>query len=109
MCLRHISNLRNNTHIFTVRISDTLLSVRQSWDDPNSQDRQVVSYSKTVLAIIPTPVQLNTPEFATFWRKANENLALFGVKRQRAAPSIKVCVMRSVYSAGLFHETIGQF
>uniref|UniRef100_A0A915Q3I8 Guanylate cyclase n=1 Tax=Setaria digitata TaxID=48799 RepID=A0A915Q3I8_9BILA len=74
-----------NNHFFR----DTLLSVRQSWDDLNSQDRKVVNFSKFALAIIPTPVQLNSPEFISFWRKANHYLSLFGVKQGNTTTSIK--------------------
>ncbi|VDK69516.1 unnamed protein product [Litomosoides sigmodontis] len=75
-----------NNHFFR----DTLVSVKQSWDDLNSQDRKVVNFSKFALAIIPTPVQLNAPEFVAFWRKANHYLPLFGVKQNSTTPSIKV-------------------
>ncbi|VBB30422.1 unnamed protein product [Acanthocheilonema viteae] len=75
-----------NNHFFR----DTLLSVKQSWDDLNSQDRKVVNFSKFALAIIPTPVQLNAPEFVEFWRKANHYLPLFGVKQNSTTTSIKV-------------------
>uniref|UniRef100_A0A183DZN0 ANF_receptor domain-containing protein n=1 Tax=Gongylonema pulchrum TaxID=637853 RepID=A0A183DZN0_9BILA len=74
-----------NNHFFR----DTLVSVQQSWDDLNSQDRKVVNFSKSALAIIPTPVQLNAPEFTAFWRKANQHLSLFGVKRHITSSSIK--------------------
>ncbi|VDM21098.1 unnamed protein product [Wuchereria bancrofti] len=74
-----------NNHFFR----DTLLSVKQSWNDLNSQDRKVVNFSKFALAIIPTPVQLNAPEFIAFWRKANHYLSLFGVKQSNTATSIK--------------------
>ncbi|VDK69925.1 unnamed protein product [Onchocerca ochengi] len=70
-------------------LRDTLLSVQQSWDDLNSQDRKVVNFSKFALAIIPTPVHLNAPEFITFWRKANQYLSLFGVRRNTTTTSIK--------------------
>lgn len=71
---------------------DTLLSVKQSWDDLNSQDRKVVNFSKFALAIIPTPVQLNAPEFVAFWSKANHHLPLFGVKQSSTTTSIKVSI-----------------
>lgn len=66
------------------------MPVSQSWDDMNSQDRKVVNFSKSVLAIIPTPVHLDTPEFIAFWEKANNYLSLFGVLRGEPAFSIKV-------------------
>ncbi|VDM94971.1 unnamed protein product [Thelazia callipaeda] len=74
-----------NNHFFR----NTLVSVRQSWDDLNSQDRKVVNFSRSALAIIPTPVQLSTPEFKSFWRKANHYLSLFGVKQRGTSTSIK--------------------
>ncbi|VDM39574.1 unnamed protein product [Toxocara canis] len=74
-----------NNHFFR----DTLLSLSQSWDDLDSQDRKVVNFSKSALAIIPTPVRLNTPEFMAFWQKANFYLSLFGVRRHDSASSIK--------------------
>ncbi|VDK57207.1 unnamed protein product [Anisakis simplex] len=74
-----------NNHFFR----DTLLSVSQSWDDPDSPDQKVVNFSKSALAVIPTPVKLNTPEFTAFWQKANHYLSLFGVQRHDSTSSIK--------------------
>uniref|UniRef100_A0A7E4URV4 Guanylate cyclase n=1 Tax=Panagrellus redivivus TaxID=6233 RepID=A0A7E4URV4_PANRE len=74
-----------NNHFFR----DTLIEVSESWDVPNSPDRQVVNYSKTALAIIPTPVKLDSPMFTTFWQKANQFLVNFGVQKHHTALSIK--------------------
>ncbi|KAI1724868.1 adenylate and guanylate cyclase catalytic domain-containing protein [Ditylenchus destructor] len=72
-----------NNHFFR----DTLIGISQSWDMPNSQDRQVVNYSRTALAIIPTPVILDSPIFTEFWRKANHYLARFGVQQGKESRS----------------------
>ncbi|MFH4974134.1 hypothetical protein AB6A40_000843 [Gnathostoma spinigerum] len=74
-----------NNHFFR----DTLLSVSQSWDDPNSEDLKVVNFSRSSLAIIPTPVRLNSAEFTAFWQKANRYLKYFGVQRHESNTSIK--------------------
>lgn len=66
------------------------MSLSESWDLIDSQDRKVVNYSKTAFAIIPTPVNLDSEVFEEFWRKANYYLPLFGVQRQEIASSIKV-------------------
>jgi len=65
-----------NNHFFR----DTLLELSKSWDSPNSPDRQVVNYSRTALAIMPTPVRLDTPLFKEFWRRASHYLPRFGVQ-----------------------------
>lgn len=74
-----------NNHFFR----DTLIEVSESWDRPNSPDRQVVNFSKTALAIIPTPVKLESDKFIDFWEKANNYLVNFGVQKHDTALSIK--------------------
>uniref|UniRef100_A0A915CXI3 Receptor ligand binding region domain-containing protein n=1 Tax=Ditylenchus dipsaci TaxID=166011 RepID=A0A915CXI3_9BILA len=74
-----------NNHFFR----DTLMSVKDSWNALDSEDRQVVNYSRTALAVIPTPVDLVSPVFTEFWRKANLYLPRFGVQQQEIASSIK--------------------
>uniref|UniRef100_A0A914H865 Guanylate cyclase n=1 Tax=Globodera rostochiensis TaxID=31243 RepID=A0A914H865_GLORO len=63
-----------NNHFFR----NTLRTLTETWDDLNSPDRRLVNYSRSALAIIPTPVQLNTPELKEFWRKTNAYLPRFG-------------------------------
>ena len=74
-----------NNHFFR----DTLIEVWESWDKPDSPDRQVVNFSKTALAIIPTPVKLESNKFIEFWEKANNYLVNFGVQKHDTALSIK--------------------
>ena len=69
---------------------DTLKVLSESWDVANSSDRDIVNYSKTAFAIIPTPVKLETPNFNEFWNKANKYLINFGVQLHDTASSIKV-------------------
>uniref|UniRef100_A0A183CED9 Guanylate cyclase n=1 Tax=Globodera pallida TaxID=36090 RepID=A0A183CED9_GLOPA len=63
-----------NNHFFR----NTLRTLTETWDDLNSPDRRLVNYSRSALAIIPTPVKLNTPELKEFWRKTNAYLPRFG-------------------------------
>lgn len=44
-------------------LRDTLQPVSTFWNHENSQ---IVNYSRTALAIIPTPVQLDSPKFKGF-------------------------------------------
>uniref|UniRef100_A0A914Z0Q9 Guanylate cyclase n=1 Tax=Panagrolaimus superbus TaxID=310955 RepID=A0A914Z0Q9_9BILA len=66
-----------NSHFFR----DTMIGVSESWDVPTSPDRQVVNYSKTALAVIPTPVKLDSKKFTNFWEKASTYLINFGVQK----------------------------
>ena len=74
-----------NNHFFR----DTLRKLDDSWDNPNSTDPMLVEYSRSALAIIPTPVQLDSKVFTEFWQKANSYLPQFGVHQQEIGPQIQ--------------------
>lgn len=50
-----------------------MVDLNTSWA-VNASDRHIVEYSRSALAIIPTPVNLLTPAYDKFWRKSNEHL-----------------------------------
>lgn len=62
-------------------LRNTMISLNQSWDHDDSDDRKMIEYSKSAVAIIPTPVKLNSQRFYNFWKKANEYLHYFGVQK----------------------------
>ncbi|CAK5037585.1 unnamed protein product [Meloidogyne enterolobii] len=97
-----------NNHFFR----DTLRKLNESWDNPDSMDRKLIGYSRSALAIIPTPVQLNSKIFTDFWKKANSYLPNFGVHHHETSSPIKAnrfaCYLYDavmLYSQAL-HETI---
>ncbi|KAK6057967.1 hypothetical protein COOONC_04463, partial [Cooperia oncophora] len=47
-------------------------------------------YSRAALAIIPTPVELNSDRFKKFWAQAVKDLANFGITKHEHTWSIKV-------------------
>ncbi|GMR36337.1 hypothetical protein PMAYCL1PPCAC_06532 [Pristionchus mayeri] len=75
-----------NNHFFR----NTMTQLRDSWDNPNSSDHQVAKFSRSALAIIPTPVTLDSPKFIAFWKKANEFLAKFGVQKDSIAENAQI-------------------
>ncbi|VDN34847.1 unnamed protein product [Cylicostephanus goldi] len=45
-----------NNHFFR----NTMIDLQSSWDVTNSSDHRIIGYSRAALAIIPTPVELNS-------------------------------------------------
>uniref|UniRef100_A0A0K0DB38 ANF_receptor domain-containing protein n=1 Tax=Angiostrongylus cantonensis TaxID=6313 RepID=A0A0K0DB38_ANGCA len=53
-----------NNHFFrshlNCAVQDTMIDLQSSWDVSNSSDHRIIGYSRAALAIIPTPVELNS-------------------------------------------------
>ncbi|KJH52071.1 ligand-binding protein, receptor family [Dictyocaulus viviparus] len=68
----------------------TMIDLQSSWDVSNSSDHQIIGYSRAALAIIPTPVELNSERFKRFWEQAVKDLVNFGITKHEHTWSIKV-------------------
>lgn len=75
-----------NNHFFR----NTMIDLQSSWDVSNSSDHRIIGYSRAALAIIPTPVELNSERFKKFWEQAVKDLANFGITKHEHTWSIKV-------------------
>uniref|UniRef100_A0A0N5A3Y9 Guanylate cyclase n=1 Tax=Parastrongyloides trichosuri TaxID=131310 RepID=A0A0N5A3Y9_PARTI len=64
-----------NNHFFR----DTSKWLSKSWDVNTSDDHKFLNYASHLIAVIPTPVSLNSPQVKTFWKKCNNNLKYFGI------------------------------
>ncbi|KAK5966001.1 hypothetical protein GCK32_018650 [Trichostrongylus colubriformis] len=84
-----------NNHFFR----NTMIDLQSSWDVSNSSDHRIIGYSRAALAIIPTPVELNSERFKTFWEQAVKDLANFGITKHEHTWSIKV---RGINETGLY-------
>ncbi|PIO71702.1 hypothetical protein TELCIR_06394 [Teladorsagia circumcincta] len=67
-----------------------MIDLQSSWDVSNSSDHRIIGYSRAALAIIPTPVELNSERFKKFWAQAVKDLANFGITKHEHTWSIKV-------------------
>lgn len=54
-----------------------MLTIQESWK-VNSSERQIVNYSRSALAIIPTPIEYND-KFNSFWDRSGRYLNDFGI------------------------------
>uniref|UniRef100_A0A1I8AX58 Guanylate cyclase n=1 Tax=Steinernema glaseri TaxID=37863 RepID=A0A1I8AX58_9BILA len=70
-------------------LRDTLITHTQSWDDPQSEDIKLLNYSQNALAIIPTPVKLNSQKYINFWERASEWIIAFGLSQHSAVGSVR--------------------
>ncbi|VDM77114.1 unnamed protein product, partial [Strongylus vulgaris] len=101
-----------NNHFFR----NTMIDLQSSWDVSNSSDHRIIGYSRAALAIIPTPVELNSASsikifdiycaksgdvslpnkaienfrFKKFWEQAVKDLSNFGITKHEHTWSIKV-------------------
>ncbi|KAK6738822.1 hypothetical protein RB195_020741 [Necator americanus] len=75
-----------NNHFFR----NTMIDLESSWDVSNSSDHRIIGYSRAALAIIPTPVELNSARFKKFWEQAVKDLSNFGISKHEHTWSIKV-------------------
>ncbi|EYC01466.1 hypothetical protein Y032_0107g3818 [Ancylostoma ceylanicum] len=75
-----------NNHFFR----NTMIDLQSSWDVSNSSDHRIIGYSRAALAIIPTPVELNSARFKKFWEQAVKDLSNFGITKHEHTWSIKV-------------------
>ncbi|VDM63969.1 unnamed protein product [Angiostrongylus costaricensis] len=75
-----------NNHFFR----NTMIDLQSSWDVSNSSDHRIIGYSRAALAIIPTPVELNSERFKKFWEQAVKDLVNFGITKHEHTWSIKV-------------------
>ncbi|CAJ0959875.1 unnamed protein product, partial [Mesorhabditis belari] len=72
-------------------LRNTMLEMNTSWGSGNvpGVDTPMVDYAHNVMAIIPTPVKLDTPHFKKFWKLAIEYLQEFGVHKSAMQNDIK--------------------
>ncbi|KAI6217266.1 Guanylate cyclase [Aphelenchoides fujianensis] len=60
---------------------DTRMQVQESWSNPNTTDHDMVKYSQSAVAIIPTPILIND-DYHKFWARVTSYLNTFGVMPQ---------------------------
>ncbi|CAI4232715.1 unnamed protein product [Auanema sp. JU1783] len=75
-------------------VRNTMIDLSSSWDFPNSSDRKVAEYLRNALAIIPSPVRLDSERFSKFWQSANQHLINFGVQKDPIAHNWSIKVNR---------------
>lgn len=54
-----------------------MVPIETSWK-PTAPDRKAVNYSRSALAIIPTPIEYND-KFKSFWNRSTNYLPNFGI------------------------------
>lgn len=72
-----------------ISFADTLKTISQSWDDPDSEDLELINYSRSAIAIISTPVQVTSAKFQYFWRKTKEYSIHFKQKKVPEGVEVK--------------------
>ncbi|CAJ0587054.1 unnamed protein product, partial [Mesorhabditis spiculigera] len=72
-------------------LRNTMVEMNRSWgsDGQPGEDSEMLNYAHNVIAVIPTPVKLDTPHFKKFWKLAIDYLVEFGVHKSAMQNSIK--------------------
>ncbi|KAI6177512.1 Guanylate cyclase [Aphelenchoides bicaudatus] len=71
-------NWRNVYHAMNNHfLRNTMVPIETSWT-PTAPDRKAVNYSRSALAIIPTPIEYND-RFKSFWNRSTNYLSNFGI------------------------------
>ncbi|CAI5441250.1 unnamed protein product [Caenorhabditis angaria] len=83
---------------------DTMRVLHEFWDE---ESEKMVEYSRNSLAIIQTPVKLNSVKFNNFWKKAVSHLHYFGVDiNVKKDPKEKTNIFKGTRSACYLYDAV---